>query len=362
MQQQRYSYYISVAPYLEKIRQKKVQFVSEIKVFANSTPWASAVLEKDVTIYMKDPRPQILRTVLLTEIQNKMTQQVPRTVESKIPDHKTECSGTKAGMRTAIDVISRIRWDPIFEERIGMVTVGYKDRFFGTLERSFGMFNWDEELSAVDDDDFAIPQHRILNFKYRDEIIWDKNSRTDSVFFSTNGSSKSTLEEVLHEIDLQKDLQLEKLHEMGGFGYSKEIDEWDEDDGPGPAIVTGTGFGQDIREKLMEQQLEDRSTHFIALRITEQDIVEKAMMVQQNALRMEPILEECCMKEKLFHITFCMLRLEGYNAITKACQILFIKKRFVPVHGNILVLNSLPPAVIANALFAMPRDRLVNKR
>jgi hypothetical protein len=80
-------------------------------------------------------------------------------------------------MRTASDVISRIQWDPVFQERRGNVVVGYLDRFYGILERCFDGFNWHDELPDVGEDELAIPQHRIRYFKYRDFKIWDKESR-----------------------------------------------------------------------------------------------------------------------------------------------------------------------------------------
>ena len=51
-----------------------------------------------------------------------------------------------------------------------------------------------------------------------------------------------------------------------------------------------------------------RSTHFLSIRITEDDIISKAIEVQEHIVEQEGALSECCMKPGLFHITICMLR------------------------------------------------------
>ncbi|XP_043540533.1 leukocyte receptor cluster member 9 isoform X7 [Chiloscyllium plagiosum] len=100
--------------------------------------------------------------------------------------------GKKAPMRTAGMVISRIRWDP--ELRPADFTVGYHDRFLGTVEQPFELFTWGElveaELGAL-----AIPQHRIQYFKHRGRVVWDRAARLDHVFGSTGG--RHTIRELL---------------------------------------------------------------------------------------------------------------------------------------------------------------------
>jgi hypothetical protein len=56
---------------------------------------------------------------------------------------------------------------------------------------------------------------------------------------------------------------------------------------------------------------EDRSTHFLSIRITTDQIVDRAVKVQQHAVEQEEVLSECCMKLGLFHVTVCMLKLKG---------------------------------------------------
>ena len=99
-------------------------------------------------------------------------------------------------MRTADDVINRIKWDEMLPEE--SFTVGYLDRFLGLQEETFSTFSW-EDLAGADYDVLAIPQHRIQYFKYRTEKVWDKSRRLDLVFGST-GSDLSILE-VMENID-----------------------------------------------------------------------------------------------------------------------------------------------------------------
>ena len=58
----------------------------------------------------------------------------------------------------------------------------------------------------------------------------------------------------------------------------------------------------------------ERSSHFLAIRITNPDIIQKANQVQKDAILKEEELSDCCMGLGLFHVTLCMLRLEGKEA------------------------------------------------
>ena len=92
----------------------------------------------------------------------------------------------KNSMKTAEDVISRIEWDDRLDKRF--FRVGYIDRFVGLQEKSFTDFDFKVDLSTVSDrhsNILAIPKHRIQYFKYNNEIIWDKDTRTDLMFGST---------------------------------------------------------------------------------------------------------------------------------------------------------------------------------
>lgn len=81
-------------------------------------------------------------------------------------------------LRTAADVINRIRWDEALDA--GDFVVGYEDRFVGIKERPL------EDWTGEQTDEEFIPQHRIQYFKRRSDgmRLWDRNSRTDLIFGS----------------------------------------------------------------------------------------------------------------------------------------------------------------------------------
>ncbi|CAF1133914.1 unnamed protein product [Rotaria magnacalcarata] len=102
----------------------------------------------------------------------------------------------RSSMKTAEDVISRVEWDGLLDKRL--FRVGYVDRFLGMQEKSFDDFDFKVDLSTVSDRHssiLAIPKHRIQYFKYNNEIIWDKETRTDLMFGSTG--NKQTIYDVI---------------------------------------------------------------------------------------------------------------------------------------------------------------------
>eukprot|EP00033_Pygsuia_biforma_P003978 GCRY01004357.1.p1 GENE.GCRY01004357.1~~GCRY01004357.1.p1 ORF type:complete len:731 (-),score=169.61 GCRY01004357.1:391-2583(-) len=88
-------------------------------------------------------------------------------------------------MRTAADVLSRVRWDNGFSEDEWLV--GYLDRVTGVKEVTIAQ--WDEGLPNGLG---AIPEHTVQYFKCRGEIVWDKRVRLDSVFHPLCSSPSPT--------------------------------------------------------------------------------------------------------------------------------------------------------------------------
>lgn len=81
-------------------------------------------------------------------------------------------------LRTAVDVMNRLRWDPSLDSEDYIV--GYEDRFVGAQERALGA--WKTEQT---DEEF-IPQHRILYYKRKSDgvVVWEKKTRKDHIFGS----------------------------------------------------------------------------------------------------------------------------------------------------------------------------------
>ncbi|ERE50878.1 leukocyte receptor cluster member 9-like [Cricetulus griseus] len=99
-----------------------------------------------------------------------------------------EAGAKKPALRTAADVIRRIRWDPRLNP--ADFRVGYSDRFLGVQEEPFGAFCWDEPLAALGPGVLAVPQHRIRYFRFRGRLVWDRDSRTDLVFGSGSAAGR----------------------------------------------------------------------------------------------------------------------------------------------------------------------------
>lgn len=108
-----------------------------------------------------------------------------------------EAGSKKPALRTAADVIQRIRWDPRLDP--AEFSVGYTDRFLGVQEEPFCAFCWDEPLAALGPGVLAVPQHRIRYFRFRGRLVWDRASRTDLIFGS--GSVAGRGPTILDELD-----------------------------------------------------------------------------------------------------------------------------------------------------------------
>ena len=93
---------------------------------------------------------------------------------------------TKRKLRTARDLISRLRWD---DDSNGMdpstILIGYMDRIEGPMEKMVKDFS-----SASTGGD--IPEHRILYFRqcnghHSQHVLWDRVGRVDRIFGSGHG-------------------------------------------------------------------------------------------------------------------------------------------------------------------------------
>jgi uncharacterized protein (UPF0248 family) len=103
----------------------------------------------------------------------------------------------KARMRTALEVIRRLEWDPAC--CADAVVVGYRD-LGEIVERPLDAFSHWGAIELAGEDDLAIPQHRVVYFKSGDAIVWDKrriydDCRLDGVYGST-GHAKVDLSEI----------------------------------------------------------------------------------------------------------------------------------------------------------------------
>ena len=249
----------------------------------------------------------------IAETQPPKSQQSENTKSDNNDNDKHIKNKKKPPMRTAADVINRIKWDPLLPEEFFII--GYLDRFLGVQEESFSTFSW-EDLASVDYDVLAIPQHRIQYFKYKTEKVWDKTTRLDIVF----GSTGETVNIMQFMENVDQEIKQKREQDLDDY----DSDEDSDDDGPcfrTPMSVTMSHtVNTDNNVHLIAE--EDRSTHFIAVKITNTDIVDNLVKVQNEIISHEEILQECCMKRGLFHMTIAMIRLEGQEGVDNAVQMM----------------------------------------
>jgi uncharacterized protein (UPF0248 family) len=88
-------------------------------------------------------------------------------------------------LRTASDVLNRLRHDPEMNVHLGEYVIGYLERFDGMLEMPVA--DWVRESTHEE----FIPQHRIRYIIRRrqgdDELVWGRDERIDRIW----GSGKS---------------------------------------------------------------------------------------------------------------------------------------------------------------------------
>lgn len=197
----------------------------------------------------------------------------------------------KASMRTAEDVIKRIKWDPSLNP--ADFTVGYLDRFLGVIENNFTAFNWDD-LASVDYSDTAIPQHRIQYFKYKSVIVWDKTKRIDEVFGSTE--SGLTIKDVM-----QSYIEMDDSNDCGN-----DID---------CEVEIITSF-ENIKN------IHNRPNYFICHRLNDKKILKEIQEVQEKIVSNDESFKEFIVPQERIHLTLCTLGLHSKDDLDLACKIL----------------------------------------
>ncbi|CAH1782947.1 unnamed protein product [Owenia fusiformis] len=210
----------------------------------------------------------------------------------------------KPPMKTATDVIHRIQWDEDLKK--DNFIIGYMDRIIGLVEKVFTFFSW-EDIASVDYNTLAIPKHRIQYFKYKSLKVWDKNKRLDDVFGSTGG--KKTIIEVMRAYDEE--------HKVDDA--AADSDGYDSDDSDdGINIHVGANIqphGDYWQDKL-------RPNHFLALRITDEEIRKNILDVQDAILDVEDRYAECVIPAGALHVTLCVLGLDTPDQVGHAVDFL----------------------------------------
>jgi uncharacterized protein (UPF0248 family) len=101
---------------------------------------------------------------------------VTKEVSEAAPPASIDQPQTMRKLRPAMDVLSRLKYDPVFD--LDDYVVGYTDRHAGIQEKAAGM--WVSEST----DEEWIPQGRIQYFKRVSDgkKVWDRATKYDCVF------------------------------------------------------------------------------------------------------------------------------------------------------------------------------------
>ncbi|XP_063797722.1 leukocyte receptor cluster member 9 [Pseudophryne corroboree] len=245
--------------------------------------------------------------------------------------HVPEPKGKKPPMKTATDVISRLQWDTNLPKE--SFTVGYLDRFLGTIEKPFSAFSW-EDLASVGVDVLAIPKHRIQYFKYHELVVWDKASRTDNVFGSSG--SGLTILDIIHQYETLRQTVREKTEDSCEQANSD-------------MLVNEDGEYEDNNCSNYSKERETkklRPTHFIAVRVSSEEVRHSVKEIQSVLQKHNPAMTEYCTPVPELHLSLCLLHLESSDDMEIAHTVLQEVKNEVQ--------RILPPSVILS--FAGLRD------
>uniref|UniRef100_A0A8C5QMD3 C3H1-type domain-containing protein n=1 Tax=Leptobrachium leishanense TaxID=445787 RepID=A0A8C5QMD3_9ANUR len=209
----------------------------------------------------------------------------------------------KPPMKTATDVISRIQWDSLLPT--DHFSVGYLDRFLGIIEKPFAEFSW-EDLASVGHDVLAIPKHRIQYFKYKRLVVWDKTTRVDNVFGSTG--SGTTILDIINQYENME------CEEQNVDPQEDHDDLVREDENVDNECLPSADDCRNAKKL--------RPTHFIAVRISEEEVRSSVNVVQEALKKWNPDIAEFCTSLPVLHLTLCLLHLETPEEIQKSLTII----------------------------------------
>jgi len=243
------------------------------------------------------------------------------TKKQKPVENDDGSAAPKKKMRTAEDVIKRIRWQQGLKSED--FSVGYLDRFLGVQEKEFGAFSWDDIATLDDYAVLAIPKHRIQYFKYRGNVIWDKPSRLDNVFGST-GSGITLMSFVADPSTSAVEMPLAESVRAPDVGEDTSSDDNDEDDGvtvtlassgqarPEPAVsYSAANLQRTVLAPLPQrQQKRRRPNYFVCQRITSPAIIKGVEEIQSKIVKAAPAFSSCFVDPTSLHMTICTLALD----------------------------------------------------
>ncbi|CAF0975954.1 unnamed protein product [Rotaria sp. Silwood1] len=218
-----------------------------------------------------------------------------------IDEHDSE-HVKKTSMKTAEDVISRIEWDDLLDKRF--FRVGYIDRFLGLQEKSFNDFDFKVDLSTISDrhsNILAIPKHRIQYFKYNNEIVWDKETRTDVMFGSTG--NQQTIYDVI-----ERHKKLIENNHSSPISDNDTVEDVDINIPP-PRYLTLTDGAY-------------KPNYYLSIPIIDQTFITNYTAYQEHLLSSYPSLFSSHTTPSNLHLTLLTLRIETSSQIEQCITLL----------------------------------------
>ncbi|CAF4104867.1 unnamed protein product [Rotaria sordida] len=206
-------------------------------------------------------------------------------------------------MKTAEDVISRIEWDDRLDKRF--FRVGYTDRFLGLQEKSFNDFDFKVDLSTVSDrhsNVLAIPKHRIQYFKYHNEIVWDKETRTDLMFGSTGN------QQTIYDVIKRHENNTENNYSSSISNDNNTIEDVDVNIPP-PRYLTITDGAY-------------KPNYFLSIPITDQTFITNYIAYQERLLSSYPSLLSSHTTSSNLHLTLLTLHIDTSSQIEQCITLL----------------------------------------
>lgn len=219
----------------------------------------------------------------------KPTNKETKSKKSTANNQEDNTATKKCSMKTAADVVNRIQWDEEIDK--AFVSVGYIDRFLGLKECAFNTFDWGDIVLA-DLGSLAIPEHRISYFKYKNELVWDKNTRLDNVFGSTG--SNTTIHDVIKKLENKT------------FVANEEKDEEEVN-----------RIGRNSRNGGKKEP-----NYFLSIPVNNPDLKAKFTALRDELLKVNPGLEKYIIPETSLHLTLCTLRIDEPEETEKTKRVL----------------------------------------
>jgi 2'-5' RNA ligase len=139
----------------------------------------------------------------------------------------------------------------------------------------------------------AIPKHRINYFKYKNEIIWNKNTRFDNVFGSTG--SNETIIDVIRRLENER------------FTKDEENEE--------PAHRLG-------RANRNVKNQKNQPNYFVSIPIRNKAIIDRLFDLNCDLLDSNIKIEKYILPSSSYHLTLCTLKINNDDEKSEVCQIL----------------------------------------